>query len=106
MSDNPFAEPDEPDRTVIRPHPGGRRAGSPLQPAFSAGFRDTTPPPIEARGAAPIQSEGAERITFGLNPLIEAAAPLLQLLGRLRNTYSQPDAGELRERAIQQVRAF
>jgi type VI secretion system protein ImpK len=28
------------------------------------------------------------------------------LLGRLRNTYSQPNPGELRERAIQQIRAF
>ena len=51
-------------------------------------------------------ADGAETITFGLNPLVAAAAPLLQLLGRLRNTYSQPDPGELRERAIQQVRAF
>ena len=25
MSDNPFAEPDDSDRTVIRPVPGGRR---------------------------------------------------------------------------------
>ncbi len=31
---------------------------------------------------------------------------LLQLLGRLRTTYSQPNVDELRERAIQQVRAF
>ena len=29
-----------------------------------------------------------------------AQEPLLQLLGRLRNTYSQPDPGDLRERAI------
>jgi type VI secretion system protein ImpK len=56
--------------------------------------------------AAPTSAEGAERISFGLSPLIEAAAPLLQLLGRLRNTLRQPDPGDLRERAIQQVRAF
>ena len=63
-----------------------------------------TQPP--ARGAASIPVEGAETISFGLNPLVAAAAPLLQLLGRLRNTYSQPDPGDLRERAIQQIRAF
>jgi type VI secretion system protein ImpK len=100
MSDNPFSEPDDADRTVIRPAPGGRRAppAAPPQPSF----RDTAP----RGGAAPIPAEGAERVSLGINPVIEAAAPLLQLLGRLRNTYSQPNPAELRERAIQQVRAF
>ncbi|HME20243.1 MAG TPA: type VI secretion system protein TssL, partial [Acetobacteraceae bacterium] len=82
MSDNPFSEPDDSDRTVIRPVPGGRRAAPAQPPAPSPEFRDTPPP---ARAAAPISAEGAETISFGLNPLIEAAAPLLQLLGRLRN---------------------
>ncbi len=107
MSDNPFSEPDDSDRTVIRPIPGGRRAApapeSPPSPAFGS-----SPPsaPLPARGAAGFPAEGAETISFGLNPLIEAAASLLQLLGRLRNTYSQPDSGDLRERTIQQIRAF
>ena len=51
-------------------------------------------------------TDSGETISFGLNPLIEASAPLLQLLGRLRNTYSQPNPGDLRERAIQQIRIF
>ncbi len=105
MSDNPFSEPDDSDRTVIRPVPGGRRASPPPQAAPSPAFRDTPPPP-PPRTAAPVPAEGAEKISFGLTPLIEAAAPLLQLLGRLRNTYSQPDPGDLRERAIQQIRTF
>jgi type VI secretion system protein ImpK len=101
MSDNPFSEPDDNDRTVIRPNPGGRRAtpapqGAPQQSAFQSA----------PTSATPSGSDGAEAINFGLNPLIAAAAPLLQLLGRLRNTNSQPDPGELRERTIQQVRAF
>ena len=88
----------------LRPHrhPSGPRR-PPRRAAASApspAFRIRRPP------AAPIPAEGAETISFGLNPLIEAAAPLLQLLGRLRNTYSQPDPGDLRERAIQQIRAF
>jgi type VI secretion system protein ImpK len=103
VSDNPFSEPDESDRTVIRPAPGGRRsAAPPAQPAF----REPAAAPPARAAAAPIPAEGAERISFGLNPLVQAAAPLLQLLGRLRNTYWQPDPGDLRERAIQQVRAF
>ena len=101
MSDNPFSEPDDSDRTVIRPVPGGRRAAPPPPAPASV-------PRSAAAHRPPRRSptEGAETISFGLNPLIEAAAPLLQLLGRLRNTYSQPDPGDLRERAIQQIRAF
>ena len=105
MSDNPFSEPDDSDRTVIRPVPGGRRAVPAPQPAPSPAFRDM-PTPTPIRTAVPISAEGAETISFGLNPLIVAAAPLLQLLGRLRNTYSQPDPADLRERAIQQIRTF
>jgi len=101
MSDNPFSEPDDSDRTVIRPVPGGRRPPPAAQPAF----RDTAPPP--PRGApAPMSADGADKISFGLNPLLAAAGPLLQLLGRLRNTYGQPNAADLRERSIQQTRAF
>ena len=98
MSDNPFAEPEDADRTIIRPVPGGSRPVSAAPPAG----REPPPP----RPAATVPAEGAETVTFGLSPLIVAAAPLLQLLGRLRNTYTQPDPGELRERAIQQIRAF
>jgi type VI secretion system protein ImpK len=102
MSDNPFAEPDDSDRTILRPIPGGRRA-SPPPPLAGGGRGEGAAPP---RASAPIPTEGAEHITFGLGPLIQATAPLLQLLGRLRNTYSPPDPGDLRERAIREVRAF
>ena len=114
MSDNPFAEPDDSDRTIIRPSPGGRRPAAPPpqqpQPApFASPFG--APPaqsgaPSPSASAAPISADGAETISFGLNPLVAAAAPLLQLLGRLRNTFSQPNAEDLRERTVQQVRAF
>ena len=97
MSDNPFSEPDDSDRTVIRPVPGGRRA-PPSPQASAPSFRDPPPPPVA--------TDSGETISFGLNPLIEASAPLLQLLGRLRNTYSQPNPGDLRDRAIQQIRIF
>jgi type VI secretion system protein ImpK len=99
MSDNPFAEPEDTDRTVIRPVPGGARPAASRPPPSQE-------PPSPARPAAPLPADGAETVSFGLNPLVTAAAPLLQLLGRLRNTYTQPDPGELRERAIQQIRVF
>ncbi len=116
MSDNPFEE--DSDRTVIRPVPGGRKpaapAAPPPRPAASSSPCDSPPPaaaaPPPAYAPAPSyaapMSEGAERIMLGGNPLIVAAAPLLQLLARLRNTNSQPDAADLRERAMREVRAF
>jgi len=107
MSDNPFSEPDDSERTIIRPAPGGRRAAPP--PA-AADTRTGAPPP--ARTARPPQPpalaepEGVESLATGISTLTEAAAPLLQLLARLRNTQSQPDAADLRERAVREVRAF
>jgi type VI secretion system protein ImpK len=114
MSDDPFAEPDDSDRTVIRPVPGGRRAPptpaappspyamppqSASPPPRASAFDNQPPPPAPAMG-------GAETIQFGLNPLINAAGPLLQLLGRLRTTFSAPNADDLRERTVRQVRQF
>jgi len=108
MSDDPFSEPDDSERTVIRPVPGGRRPAPPAAPppAAPSPFATRPMPQAAPAAAAPMPAEGAETISFGLNPLVAAAAPLLQLLGRLRTTYSQPNVDELRERAIQQVRAF
>jgi len=99
MSDNPFAEPEDSERTVIRPVPGGRRP----TPAESL---PTAPPPPPPPQVQPTAGEDVERLVMGVNPLVAAAAPLLQLMARLRNTVTQPDPGELRERAIQAMRAF
>src|SRR5580704_2809954 len=122
MSDDPFAEPDDSDKTVIRPAPGGRRAGPAAPPASPfggaapqaspfGGAAPQAPPPQRTSAfastptAAPV-SGGAETIQFGLNPLIMAAAPLLQLLGRLRTTLSAPNVDDLRERTVRQMRQF
>jgi type VI secretion system protein ImpK len=42
----------------------------------------------------------------GANGLAVAAAPLLQLLARLRNTATPPCSGDLRERAVEALRRF
>jgi type VI secretion system protein ImpK len=96
MSDNPFSEPERTERTVIRPAPGGRRA-----PPLPSG----TPATDESRPASPA-GDGAENIAIGVNPLIAAAAPLLQLLARLHNTSNQPDPGDLLERSVRAMRSF
>jgi len=96
-SDNPFAEPDDSDHTrIIRPVPGGRpRAVPPVAPTA------TTP-----RATPPASVTGPDVVRVGSSPLLAAAAPLLQLLSRLRNTLSQPEPGDLRERAVGEVRRF
>ncbi|HUZ63082.1 MAG TPA: type IVB secretion system protein IcmH/DotU [Acetobacteraceae bacterium] len=98
--DNPFSEPDDSDRTVIRPAPGGRRPAAPASAPQASGAQPVF------RDAPPAVAEGAENLSIGTSPLAAAAAPLLQLLARLRNTLSQPDAGDLRERAVREVRNF
>jgi type VI secretion system protein ImpK len=125
MTDNPFSEPDDSDRTIIRPSPGGKRPGAapaPVPPRAapppgpSASPFDSPsafgaePPsggfPGYASGPARTASDAPDTIAMGGSPLVAAAAPLLQLLARLRNTLSQPDSGELRERAVREIRRF
>ena len=75
--------------------------GQPMPPPQRSAFDTAPPPPIAASIPA-----GAETIQFGLNPLMIAAAPLLQLLGRLRTTFSTPNIDDLWERTQRQVRQF
>ncbi|MGH7119645.1 MAG: type VI secretion system protein TssL, long form [Acetobacteraceae bacterium] len=100
MSDNPFSEPDDSDRTVIRPLPGGK---APPRPAAAPAAPDAktagAPPPEPA-------ATGPERVAVGGSALLAAAAPLLQLLSRLRNTFSQPDPAELLARTVREVQSF
>jgi type VI secretion system protein ImpK len=102
MSKNPFSEPDdepaENERTVIRPMPGGRRAATPAQrPAAAA----TPPPPAPIPAASEAEAPAATG-----SPLAAAAAPLLQLLARLRNAARQPDPTDLYERTTRALRGF
>src|SRR5437763_11413198 len=100
MSDNPFTEPEDSEKTIIRPMPGGRRAAA-LEVAEAPPPRATAAPAL-----APASGDGVEAVAMGLSPLVAAAAPLLQLMARLRNTLNQPDPGDLRERAVGAMRVF
>lgn len=94
MSNNPFAEPDDSDRTIIRPGLG--RAAPPPEQA-----------PAPSRPGQPTAVTGPDTLApTGATPLLAAAGPLLQLLARVRNTLTPPDPGNLRERAVVEVRAF
>jgi type VI secretion system protein ImpK len=101
MSDNPFSEPEDAERTVVRPVPGGRRPAS-GEPAIARPRSETADAP--ARAMPP--SDGGEIVAMEVNPLVGAAAPLLQLMARLPNTINHPDPGDLRERAVRAMHTF
>ena len=94
MSDDPFADLPEADRTVIRPRPGGRRDAAPASPAPAA-WTDAAPRGLD--DALPL---------VGLNPLIRAASPLLAAVVRLRGRVQHPDPDGLRRSMTEAVRAF
>ncbi len=88
--DDPFSLP-ESDHTIIMPTPG-RRAAAP-QVTAPAAVRDALPsePPPE---------------TGGLNPLLAAANPLLDIVPQLRATLQHPNPGGLRDFLAQGIKTF
>ncbi|WP_209426234.1 type IVB secretion system protein IcmH/DotU [Pararhodobacter sp. SW119] len=110
MSDNdPFAEPDDTDKTVIRPNPGARRPVSPAQPPAPAeppAARSETPepavPPQAARGSGP----GPVIAPTGMNQLVALATPLFSLISRIRNRAQHLDPEKLRQSVVAEVRRF
>lgn len=91
--DDPFAAPNS-ERTVIMPSPGGR-AGAP-RPAPS-------PPNVNQDHNAVVD---AAVPNSGLNPLLAAANPLLNLVAQLRTTVQHPDPSGLRDQLAQGIKAF
>jgi len=129
MSDkDPFAEPDDTDKTVIRPNPGGRRqAGGvpqqPVAPQQPAGYPDPlevpqpslAPQPAAAGYGVPpsqtaqsqSQQGGAEDVAVtGMNRLNACAAPLFSLISRIRNRAQHMDPDKLRQSVVAEVRSF
>lgn len=106
-NDDPFAPRDQ---TMLRPKPGaGRRPGA-TPPGPGEPAPNYQPAPAVPRGAAPAASGRAasmnEFLTTGINPLIQAATPLLVLAGKLRGQVAQADIDALRRQATQEIRAF
>lgn len=130
MSDeDPFAEPDDTDRTVIKPNPGGRRSVTPQapQPTYAQPVQPQQPAPQApaepqaapvdtfgipaAAGAADAsapraQQQEVEQVLTGMNRLNACAAPLFSLISRVRNRAQHMDADKLRQSVVSEVRAF
>ncbi|MBB95297.1 MAG: type VI secretion system protein TssL [Rhodobacteraceae bacterium] len=117
--EDPFAEPGDTDKTVIRPNPGGRRpAAQPADP-----FAPVAP---AAPGAAPGMSAGqggaygvphaaprrttgdasAAQAMTGMNQLVACASTLFSLISRIRNRAQHMDPDKLRQSVVAEVRAF
>ena len=76
--DDPFAEPGEAERTVIRPNPGGR------QPAEAAPAPVAAPPVMPPPMPAMAQPVALPSLN-NKNPLINAALPLLDLAVQIKS---------------------
>jgi type VI secretion system protein ImpK len=100
VSGSPPWEPEDADRTVFRPAPGGRR----LDTSSNSPASPETGRPDES-AAKPADPEVETSVIID-SPLLKAATPLLQLLGRLSTTARQPDVQSLREWVGREVSAF
>ncbi len=93
--DDPFAAFDGPsNRTLVMPSPGGR---APTQPAPAP----SSPP--AAAAAADVPEMLSE---LGLNKLIAAANPLLNLVPQLRGSMQHPNPAGLKETLANHIRQF
>ncbi|QYK42394.1 MAG: type VI secretion system protein TssL, long form [Paracoccaceae bacterium] len=119
---DPFAEPDDSERTVIRPNPGGRRGApapaaqpgvpnypQPAQPQaqpLGYGVPQQAPPQAAAAPAAKAAEAPIQLAMTGMNRLNAAAAMLFALVSRIRNRAQHMDPDALRGKVVAEVRAF
>jgi type VI secretion system protein ImpK len=97
--DDPFKPP--PDATIMRPRPGAGRRGTGEAPVSRG---PSAPAPAPQRVEA-IPEAAREFLGAGLNPLVQAASPLLLLAGQVRGTLSSPDVGGFR-RLVEEIQRF
>ena len=122
---DPFAEPDDAGRTVIRPNPGGKRPTSAAtpQPSFGGAGQGygapaygtaAQPPAAEPSQAMGVPGSSGQRsgpdanaiALTGVNQLVALATPLLSLVSRIRNRAQHMDPEKLRQSVMAEVRAF
>lgn len=98
--DDPFFSPDDSDRTVIRPVPGGRKT------AWGAPPLGAPPPPKKPRVDDANPQPIPLRLGSGPNPLVRCASSLLVVSGQLRNSLSHADPEGLRNQLVHQIQEF
>jgi type VI secretion system protein ImpK len=95
-SDDPFFRPDA---TSMRPRPGGRRP-------FAEAPRPHVPMPHATPDAEPISAAARAFLGIGLNPLVQAASPLLLLTAPVRGSVTPVDIPSLRQHALEEIGRF
>ncbi|HEY0942631.1 MAG TPA: type IVB secretion system protein IcmH/DotU [Steroidobacter sp.] len=115
--------PDDPlaprDVTILRPRPGaGRKPAAPAPqspppvqpsapPPAAYAPAPTPPPPQPAQFAMPANAELLAQLPgVAVNPLVQAAVPLLLLAGRLRGQIAPADVEALRRQTMQEINSF
>ncbi len=116
MSDeDPFAEPGDTDRTVIRPSPAGRRTAQATEPP-AEGPVARPEEPIVDQGIPNAQAAAArvdtpeerslEQSVTGVNPLNACASTIFLLISRVRNRAQHMDPEAFRRSVLAEVRGF
>ena len=112
MSDDDlFAEPDDNEKTVIRPNPGGRRnkaASTPAVPSADLSPATVGAPNQQAKPKAAKASSDTSMSSgmTGMNKLNACATTLFALVSRIRNRAQHPDPNEMRRSVVSEVRNF
>lgn len=116
MADNdPFAEPDDADKTVIKPNPGGRRgfqSQAPQQAPREQAEPEEPAPRQHGYGVPDRDSgggttePGVEQGMTGMNRLNACGATLFSLVSRIRNRAQHMDPDKLRRSVVAEVREF
>jgi type VI secretion system protein ImpK len=94
-TDDPFLPSD----LTHRPRPGAGRRGT-------ADTGVVRPAAARVTEVEPISDAVRASIGLGLNPLVQAAIPLLLLAGQLRGSSSPMDVGGLRRHVLEEIRRF
>jgi len=95
-SDDPFLPSD----LTARPRPGAGRRGMPDSGMYQ---RPATPRVAEVEA---FPESARAFLGLGLNPLVQAASPLLLRMGQMRNAPASLDVPSLRRAAMEEIRRF
>ncbi len=117
-----FRQPmNKPDRTVIRPAPGGR---NPAKPGVVQPSAEPLAPPVQSQAQVPVhprqpeyQAQAASQTIphqassdfdthNGLNPLVNAASTLIAVFKKTRQSVSHANVGGLHQRMANEIRLF
>lgn len=107
----PMPSPDNGDRTMMIPRPGGRPAEPVIPPAPppAANWQQPAPipqAPLQQAAAPQVAPPQALQLEGGLNPLVTAASTLLTVMTKLRNTVEHGDVAALHRQLASELRQF